>query len=112
MRENMKQLKKRIGELKRKEGANAERSMIDGKEMERGLGNKMKETEWKLERRKREEKRRNIIIKGIEKEGKRREIEGVLRNIEVRVDIREIGKIEGDKKKGREMILAKLRSEG
>lgn len=60
-------VKKRIGELKRKEGAKAERSMIDGKEMERELGNKMKETEWKLERRKREEKRRNIIIKGIEK---------------------------------------------
>lgn len=112
MRGNMKQLEKRIGELEKKEGAKAERSMIDGKEMERGLGDKMKKTEWKLERRERDEKRRNIIIKVIKKEDKRREIEGVLRNIEVRVNIGKIGKIGGDKEKGRKMILAKLGSEG
>lgn len=70
----------------------------------------MKENEWKLKRREWEERMRNIIIKGIEKkENKRRKVvEGVLRDIGVRMEIGEIRRIRGDKEKVREMILTKL----
>lgn len=70
----------------------------------------IEEVEWKLEKKKREERRKNIIIKGMEeKEEKRREtVEGIIKDIEVKVDIREI--IGGDRKKVREMVIVKLRN--
>lgn len=71
--------------------------------MKKGIDDKIKEIEWKLEKRERKERRRNII-KGLEeRESKRMEVvERLLRDIGVSVEIKELKKIRGDKeKKGR-----------
>lgn len=110
---NMRELEKRIGELEKREGTKEVGGKIEGEMMKKGMDDKMKEIEWKLEKREREERRRNIIIKGLEeREGRRREVvEGLLRDIGVVVEIGEIKRIGGDKEKGREMIVVKLGSE-
>lgn len=56
--------------------------------------------------REREERKKNILIKGLEtKERKRREaVEELLEGIEVKIEIEEIRRLRGDKDKGRELI--------
>lgn len=73
----------------------------------------MREIEGKLEKKEREKRRRNIIIKGLEeREGKRREaVEEVLRKIGVMIKVGEIKRISGDKEKGKKMVMVKLRNE-
>lgn len=69
--------------------------------------------EWKLEKKDREERKKNILIKGLEeKERRRREMaEEVIKKMGIEVDIKEIKRIEGDREKngvGKEMVLKKL----
>lgn len=70
---------------------------------------RLKEIERKIEWRDREERKRNVIIKGVEiKEGKRREaVEKVLEIIKARVEVREVKRV-GDREG--EMILVRLGS--
>lgn len=74
---------------------------------------RLKEIERKIEWRDREERKRNVIIKGVEiKEGKRREaVEKVLEIIRARVEVREVKRIARDGDREGEMILVRLRSE-
>lgn len=99
-----KSLEKKIGELERKEESKEVGRKIGEEVMKKRIDDKIKEIEWKLEKRERKERRRNIIIKGLEeREGKRMEVvERLLRDIGVSVKIKELKKIRGDKeKKGR-----------
>lgn len=107
-----KSLEKKIGELERKEESKEVGRKIGEEVMKKGIDDKIKEIEWKLEKREREERRKNIIIKGLEeREGKRMEVvERLLRDIGVSVEIKELKKIKGDKEKKREMIVIKLGS--
>lgn len=61
----------------------------------------------------REERRKNIIIKGLEvREGKRREaVKEVLRKVGVDVEIEEIRRVGGGIKDRREMVLVKIAKE-
>lgn len=98
-----KSLEKKIGELERKEESKEVGRKIGEEVMKKGIDDKIKEIEWKLEKREREERRKNIIIKGLEeREGKRMEVvERLLRDIGVSVEIKELKKIKGDKEKKR-----------
>ena len=66
-----------------------------------------------MERKEREERRKNVIIRGLEvKEGKRREaVEEVLKVIGARGNIEEIKRVAGDREKDREMVLVRMRNE-
>lgn len=107
-----KSLEKKVGELERKEESKEVGRKIGEEVMKKGIDDKIKEIEWKLEKREREERRRNIIIKGLEeREGKRMEVvERLLRDIGVSVKIKELKKIRGNKDKKKEMIVIKLGS--
>lgn len=74
---------------------------------------RLKEIERKIEWRDREERKRNVIIKGVEiKEGKRREaVEKVLEIIRARVEVREVKRIARDGDREGEMTLVRLGSE-
>lgn len=107
-----KSLEKKVGELERKEESKKVGRKIGEEVMKKGIDDKIKEIEWKLEKREREERRRNIIIKGLEeREGKRMEVvERLLRDIGVSVKIKELKKIRGNKDKKKKMIVIKLGS--
>ncbi|KAL6431940.1 hypothetical protein ACFW04_007397 [Cataglyphis niger] len=81
-------------------------------EREKRIGwNRLKEMENKMERREREERKRNVLIKGVEvKEGRRRmAVEELFDNIEVKAEIEEVRKI--DVEGGREMMVVRLKNE-
>lgn len=69
--------------------------------------------EKRLEVKEREERRKNVIVRGIEvKEGRKQEaVEKMLRVMEARVKIKEIRKLGGEKDKRWEIILMKLENE-
>lgn len=77
------------------------------------MRNKLGRIERRIERQEREERRKNIIIKGLKvKNGKRREaIEEVLNKIGTKVEIREIRKIGTGKEEGEEMVVVKVGGE-
>lgn len=94
-------------ETSRKEGEEEE----EGKEIGTKVMKRVKEIERKLEWREREERGKNIIVRGVEvREGKRREaVERILEMVGARVDIiQEVKKLRGEG----EMVLVKLRNEG
>ena len=63
--------------------------------------------------REREERKRNIVVRGLEvREGKRREeAEKLLKDIEAKVDIMEVKKVGEDREKGREIVVIRLGNE-
>ncbi|KAL6420868.1 hypothetical protein ACFW04_014384 [Cataglyphis niger] len=119
-KEERDELKKRIEELKgkiektenrffrEKEGS---RAVTRG--AKEGIGIKIKELESRMERREREERRKNVLIKGVEiKEGRRKvAVEELLGSIGVKAEIEEVRKIGGDGKGGRQMIIVRLKNE-
>lgn len=64
-----KSLEKKIRELERKEESKEIGRKIEKEVMKKGIDDKIKEIEWKLEKREREERKRNIIIKGLGERG-------------------------------------------
>lgn len=69
--------------------------------------------EKKMEMKNREERRKNLIIRGIAvKEGKRKKaVEGALKEIGAEVTVKEIRGIGDMNRKGREMIWVRLEDE-
>lgn len=61
-----------------------------------------------MERKEKEDKRRNIIIKGLEVKEERKSKETVLRDIEVETETEKVRKIGRRLIKGREMVLIKV----
>jgi len=74
----------------------------------------LREIERRMEKKEREERRKNVIIRGLEvKEGKRKEaVEEILKEIGVEVEVKEIWRISGDREKGREAVGVKIEEEG
>ncbi|XP_077277353.1 uncharacterized protein LOC143905674 [Temnothorax americanus] len=106
MEERIRKLEEKMEE--RKEGKREEEGNGRGE-----VGEKMRELERRLERKEKEERRRNIVIRGLEvKEGGRKEnAEKLLEGIGAKVKAIEVKKIGGDAEKGREMVLLKLENE-
>jgi len=73
---------------------------------------KVKEIEKRLEIRDREERRRNVVIRGVavKREGRRKAVEEIIKIIGMK-EMKEIKKIGGQAENGREMLLVKLGSE-
>lgn len=71
---------------------------------------KIKELDGRLERKEREKRRRNIVIKGIKiTKGKRREVvEKMMKDIGAKVKVEEIRRLKGNKEEGTQMIWVRL----
>ncbi|KAL6421060.1 hypothetical protein ACFW04_013584 [Cataglyphis niger] len=101
-KEEREELKNHIKELDGRLGKIENRYIGEGKgnrAVSRGvIGNRLKEMESNMERREREERRRNVLIKGMEvKEGRRRTaVEELFGSIGVKAEIEEVRKIGGD----------------
>lgn len=74
---------------------------------------KVKEIKKKLERKEREKRRKNLIIKGLEvRERKRKEaVEGLMKDIGAEVKIEEIWRIAKDRGREREIVEIKMENE-
>lgn len=106
MRKSIKGLEERIEELDGKRGGRREEDGIEEKEKEGEMGGRLR----KIEMKEREDKKKNILIRGIEvKDGKRREaVEEIFKLLEIKADIREIKGLGGEMGKGKKMLLIKL----
>jgi len=105
-------LQLKVKELKKKESGN-EREGIQDKKEEEKRERRLKEIERKLEKKEREEKRKNLIIRRVKvKERRRREaVDDLMKEIGVVMKVKEVWKIAGDKKKGREIVEIKIEEE-
>lgn len=128
MREEIEVLKKEIMEFKERESRweRERRDLVAAQEEMRKsiekmdsrgdgmLERRVKELEKKMEMKDREERRRNIIIRGVTvKEGKRREaVEGLFREIGAKVTVKGVKRIGEVNRKGKEMIWVRLEDEG
>ncbi|KAL6417641.1 hypothetical protein ACFW04_012599 [Cataglyphis niger] len=90
-----------------------EGNMVNGREGSEAIRNKLNEIENRMERREREERRRNVLIKGVEvKEGRRRvAVEELFDSIGIKAEIEEVRKIGGSVEEGREMMVIRLKNE-
>src|SRR5436190_9747800 len=113
LREEIESLVKRMEGLE----AKVEEGRKEKKGAEGGKGGRMerrvKEIDWRWELREREERKKNIVVRGLEvREGKRREgAEKLLKDIEAKVEIMEVKKVGEDREKGSEMVIIRLGSE-
>jgi len=98
--------------MKKREGRGNREGEGEG-EMNEELKNRVKIMERKLELKERKERRRNIIIKGVEvTEGRRRDAaKQVIGASEMKAEIEGIWKLGKGTVEGREMILVKLKDE-
>lgn len=114
MMEIIKGLERRVKKLEtaEKEGEEGERGIREDKGRER-IKERVKDIERKIELKERADRKRNIIIKGLEvKEGKRREaVKETFKRIKMRAEIEEVKRLGGDKDKGREVVWVRLGNE-
>lgn len=77
------------------------------------INNKIKGLERWVEKRKREERKKNIVIKGLEaKKGRRREaVEEILETIGVKAEVKEVKRVGNRIVEGREMVMVRLAKE-
>ncbi|XP_036147203.1 histone-lysine N-methyltransferase, H3 lysine-79 specific-like [Monomorium pharaonis] len=127
MREEINALKKEINDFKEREyrwERERKELVVVQEELKRkiekievggdnAVGKKVREIERRLEMKEREDRRKNLLIKGVEvKEGNRKEaVEKVFREIGAEVTVKGVRRIGEGSKKGREMIWVKLESE-
>ncbi|KAL6417092.1 hypothetical protein ACFW04_012988 [Cataglyphis niger] len=90
-----------------------EGNMVNGREGSEAIRNKLNEMENRMERREREERRKNVLIKRVEvKEGRRRvAVEELFDSIGIKAEIEEVRKIGGNVEEGREMMVIRLKNE-
>ncbi|KAL6417393.1 hypothetical protein ACFW04_012785 [Cataglyphis niger] len=86
-----------IGDTGKREG----NKMVNGGGSE-AMGNRLNEMENRMERREREERRKNVLIKGVEE---------LFDSIGIKAEIEEVRKIGGSVEEGREMIVVRLKNE-
>jgi len=115
MKKNIRELKDRM-EVLMKEREVERKRMGEGEGKGKGneeLENKVKIMKRKLEIKKREERRKNIIIKGVEVRERRKmeAVEEVIGALGMRVEIESCWKLGRGTVEGQEMILVKLREE-
>lgn len=83
-----------------------ERENGRGREMER----RVEELKGKLKKKEREERRRNIVIKGMKVEGRKikETVKEVIKKMGVEMDIEEVRRTGGRNKEGKEMVIVRL----
>ncbi|XP_067214178.1 uncharacterized protein [Linepithema humile] len=113
MKKQIKGLERRIEEMEGEGEKKREGKRKEGKGEGEKIKLRLKEIEKKMERKEREERRKNLVIKGIEvKEGKRKEaVEGLMKDIGAEVKMEETWKIAEDRDKGREIVGIRIENE-
>lgn len=103
--ENINDLERKVKKVEMGEKWGQQEEVVREGKGRKKMEDRVKDIGRKMELKKREERKRNILIRRIEvKEGKRREaVEEMLERIEVKVEIKEVKKLRGDKDKGREL---------
>ncbi|CAL1672140.1 unnamed protein product [Lasius platythorax] len=111
MRNYIKGLEGKLEKLERDSKGALEEFKVKGGDGE--MENRLVVIEKRMEKREREERKKNVLIKGVEvKEGKRREaIEEVFNCMGIKAEFEEIKKVGGETEGGREMFVVKFRSE-
>ncbi|EFN69120.1 hypothetical protein EAG_14835 [Camponotus floridanus] len=106
----IKRLEKKVKELETEEkgGKGVKRGQGRIRE-EKKINERVKDIERKMELKERADRKRNIIIRGLEvKGGRRREaVEEIFERIEVRAEIEEVKRLGGNKDKERELVWEK-----
>jgi len=112
LRESIRGLEERMKTMEERKKEGQMEKVVEGRNEEKVVIERVKEIEKRLERKERQERRRNVIIKGMEvKEGKRREaVEEVFERIGARVRIEEVKKL-GKGEGLAEIVCVKLESE-
>lgn len=114
LEEKIKRMEKMVEKVEKKE-EDEEKEI--GKEgvgrEEREVEKKVEEIEWRIEMKEREERKRNLLIRGLRvKEGKRKEaVEEIMRDIGAEVEVEEVKRLGGNGKEGKEVVWVKLRDE-
>jgi len=91
-----------------------DRGEVRGAKGQEELEGRLRKIERRMEKKEREERRKNVIIRGLEvKEGKRKEaVEKILKEIGVKMEVKKIWRISGDREKEREAVGVKIEEEG
>ncbi|GAB1869444.1 hypothetical protein CAJAP_10523 [Camponotus japonicus] len=113
LRKELEKIEERVKGLEIGRGQKNHREGKEGREGSKDMKDRLKGIERKMELKEREDRRKNIIIRGLKVEsGKRRKkVEELMKEIVARVDIVETKKIGEDREKGREMVWVRLRDE-
>ncbi|KAL6421352.1 hypothetical protein ACFW04_014689 [Cataglyphis niger] len=85
--------------------------MVNGGGGSEAIGNRLNEMGNRMERREREERKRNMLIKGVEEGRRRVAVEELFDSIGIKVEIEEVRKIGGSVEEGREMMVVRLKNE-
>lgn len=113
MRGRIDELQRRVERLEGREGEMREREMdgMGGVKRERIMERKLREMVIKIDKEDREERRANIIVKGVKTEGKegKEVIKELWDQMEIKEEVMEIRKVGGLDRKGKGMILMRLR---
>lgn len=113
MRGRIDELQRRVERLEGREGEMRERGMdgMGGVKRERIMERKLREMVIKIDKEDREERRANIIVKGVKTEGKegKEVIKELWDQMEIKEEVMEIRKVGGLDRKGKGMILVRLR---
>ncbi|KAL6421075.1 hypothetical protein ACFW04_013599 [Cataglyphis niger] len=113
LKRHVKELEEKMERLGNGDIGEREENRVVNRGESKAIRNRLKEMENRMERREREERRRNVLIKGVEvKKGRRRvAVEELFDNIGVKAEIEEMRKIGGGVERGREMMVVRLKNE-
>ncbi|KAL6420239.1 hypothetical protein ACFW04_014609 [Cataglyphis niger] len=109
---HIKELEGKIKKIKNRDIGEGEGNRAVSRGVNEVIGNRLKEMESRIERREREERKRNLLIKGVEvKEGRKRAAVEELFGSGVKAEIEEMRKIGGSIEGGKEMMVVRLKNE-
>ncbi|KAL6417343.1 hypothetical protein ACFW04_014592 [Cataglyphis niger] len=111
LKSHIKKLEGKIEKIENRDVGEGEGSRAVSREVNEGIDNKIKELESRMQRREREERRKNVLIKEVEEGRRRVAVEELFESIEIKSEIEEVRKIVGSVERGREMVVVKLKSE-
>jgi len=110
LKEQVKVIERKIVDLESSDIREGGRGVLEVEGEKGEMGRKIKEIERKLERKEREERKRNLIIRELEvKESKRKEaVVELMKVIGVETEMKEIWRVAAEKGKEREMVEIKI----
>ncbi|KAL6416457.1 hypothetical protein ACFW04_011849 [Cataglyphis niger] len=113
LKNHIKELEGKIEKIENRNIGEGEGNRAISRGVSEVIGNRLKEMESRMERREREERRRNVLIKGVVvKEGRRRAaVEELFGSIGVKAEIKEVRKICGGIEGRRKMMIVMLENE-
>lgn len=113
LREELERLNERVKKLEQNKINKLNSSDEEGVAGDGEMNKKLKGIERKLELKDREERRKNVIIRGLKVEGedRKKKVEEIMDFIGAKVDVIETKRLAEDREKGREMVWVRLKDE-